>query len=1580
MLPRPTHSLLARRLFQPRSQTALPRDAPPFRVSCRRYAFNPRRRQYNRFQKAGALWRTSPPFRIGVLAVGGGIVVWVGSNIEQVPASGRWRFNCVSEEYEAELGRMGYQQTMRELRGELLGPSDPRHKMVGRTLARLLPNSGLKGDWEFHVIDDPNEINAFVIPGGKVFVYSGILPICKNEDGLAAVLGHEIAHTMCHHVQENASLPWLITLVVGLVSIFLDNSASVTQLVLDYALELPNSRAQEVGAHGKSTEDYGTTTALYSSHCTSRPAAYAAEIAYATQNKNRIKRIQEWSVMFNRSASSSSLKQSKSISKVTAHKRMIYRMPMTLTAAKLPIVPATSGPSPPTELMQRSDNAFEQVIPRTTDSSTSTYGSTKPPAFQYNASLHPLDTAPPQAHPAIVSPQPPTPLSAGLQIQTHLDFGGNSNGEKGSLPLPLSPSADTEIPIYQAPPSGGIPGRSGSVRSVLSARGHRSASLSPGSAFSSPGIGPLVDITPLPSPMAALGSSSPWDDTIGHTDTKQAAAEIVSIAEDGESNGGTISFTRNSPKKHRIPLRIDSEVMKINAASHARNRSLSDYVPEGIPVPRTRNIVVSGMVAPMSATPESPLDQSMHREEYLAVQRGIALPIPKPPTPPQSDRAIEEPRELESRSLSPPVHIEPSALIYTARVLGTEEPKSWRAVRQLGKGTFSTVMLATSQDVKSASSIGQSLVDESRLDPKSLVAVKICEQGPAGGANEQKVELSLKRELEIMKAIHHHSLVRLKAVSIEDRRALLILNYCPGGDLFELASLKLALLVPSLVRRIFAELVAAVRYLHSMYIVHRDIKLENVLVNLSMSELTTVTDWQTYPYPVVTLTDLGLGRWIPKPPESPMLDTRCGSEDYAAPEVLMGQEYDGRATDAWALGVLLYAIMEGRLPFDPIPGSRRKSPTSHRIARCEWSWVKWADSDGEWDPVKGEPLEGARTVVEGLLLRASRRWSLEKVQAMEWVSQGLAVAGGPRLRYLSTTRRRQHPDDSDPQLNKVSQHVTQPKSQGASQAMLYATGLQPSDMSKAQVGIASVWYSGNPCNMHLLGLNHKVKEGVERSGLIGYQFNTVGVSDAISMGTKGMRYSLQSRDLIANSIETVMGGQWYDANISIPGCDKNMPGVVMAMGRVNRPSLMVYGGTIKPGCAKTQNNANIDIISAFQSYGQFITGEINEEERFDIIRNACPGGGACGGMYTANTMATAIETMGMTLPGSSSNPAESKAKMLECLAAGGAIKKLLVEDIRPSDIITREALENAMVVIMITGGSTNAVLHLIAIAHSVGIKLTIDDFQSVSDRIPFLADLKPSGKYVMADLHNIGGTPSLLKYLLKESIITGNGMTVTGQTLAKNLENVPDFPSDQVIIKPLNAPIKKTGHIQILRGSLAPGGCVGKITGKEGMRFTGKAKVFDSEDDMVLSLEQGAIKKGEKTVVIIRYEGPKGGPGMPEMLKPSSAIMGAGLGQDVALLTDGRFSGGSHGFLIGHIVPEAQAGGPIALVRNGDEIVIDAETRKLDVLVSKEELENRRKDWKRPKAKYERGTLAEYGTLVADASHGCITDSAELRT
>ncbi|OQD64205.1 hypothetical protein PENPOL_c008G07866 [Penicillium polonicum] len=586
------------------------------------------------------------------------------------------------------------------------------------------------------------------------------------------------------------------------------------------------------------------------------------------------------------------------------------------------------------------------------------------------------------------------------------------------------------------------------------------------------------------------------------------------------------------------------------------------------------------------------------------------------------------------------------------------------------------------------------------------------------------------------------------------------------------------------------------------------------------------------------------------------------------------------------------------------------------------------------------------------------------------------------VRSLSTTLPR---FQNDKILNKVSRHITQPKSQGASQAMLYAVGLKEADMNKAQVGISSVWFNGNPCNMHLLDLNNKVRQGVQDQDLIGFQFNTVGVSDAISMGTTGMRYSLQSRDLIADSVETVMGGQWYDANISIPGCDKNMPGVLMAMGRINRPSLMVYGGSIKPGCAATQNNADIDIVSAFQAYGQFLTKEITEPQRFDVIRHACPGEGACGGMYTANTMASAIETMGMTLPGSSSNPANSQAKYVECLAAGGAIKRLLAEDIRPRDILTRQAFENAMVVVNITGGSTNAVLHLIAIADSVGIKLTIDDFQAVSDRIPFLADLKPSGKYVMADLHNIGGTPALLKLLLKEGLIDGSGMTVTGETMAQNLEKLPGFPDDQKIIRPFSNPIKETGHIQILRGSLAPGGSVGKITGKEGMTFTGKARVFDGEDDFIAALERGEIKKEEKTVVVIRYCGPKGGPGMPEMLKPSSALMGYGLGNSCALITDGRFSGGSHGFLIGHIVPEAAVGGPIGLVNDGDIITIDADKRVLDVELSDADFAERKQKWEARKAAGDlpetgltmRGTLGKYARNVQDASQGCITDALE---
>jgi len=554
-------------------------------------------------------------------------------------------------------------------------------------------------------------------------------------------------------------------------------------------------------------------------------------------------------------------------------------------------------------------------------------------------------------------------------------------------------------------------------------------------------------------------------------------------------------------------------------------------------------------------------------------------------------------------------------------------------------------------------------------------------------------------------------------------------------------------------------------------------------------------------------------------------------------------------------------------------------------------------------------------------------------------------------------------------LNKYSSRITQPKSQGASQAMLYATGLVEQDLQKPQVGIASVWFEGNPCNMHLLGLSEKVKEGVAAAGMVGMRFNTVGVSDGISMGTDGMSFSLQSRDLIADSIETVMGGQWYDANISIPGCDKNMPGCLIAMGRLNRPSLMVYGGTIKPGHS---HGEKLDIVSAFQSYGEFIAGNLSEQKRFDTVRHACPGAGACGGMYTANTMASAIEVMGMTLPFSSSIPAEDPAKLDECIRAGAAIRNLLELDLKPRDIMTREAFENAMVLISVLGGSTNAVLHLLAIARAVNVPLTIDDFQNVSDRIPLLADLKPSGKYVMEELQEAGGIPAVIKMLLDENLLHGDCVTVTGKTLAENVKDLPGLKAGQQIIRPLSDPIKPSGHIQILKGNLAPDGAVAKITGKEGLSFTGPAKVYDSEEDMLHALERKEIEKGD--VIIIRYEGPKGGPGMPEMLTPTSAIMGAGLGKDVALLTDGRFSGGSHGFIVGHITPEAQEGGPIALVRNGDRVTIDAENHALRVDLSDAELASRRKAWTMPPYKAERGTLAKYIRLVKSASNGCVTD------
>ncbi len=558
-------------------------------------------------------------------------------------------------------------------------------------------------------------------------------------------------------------------------------------------------------------------------------------------------------------------------------------------------------------------------------------------------------------------------------------------------------------------------------------------------------------------------------------------------------------------------------------------------------------------------------------------------------------------------------------------------------------------------------------------------------------------------------------------------------------------------------------------------------------------------------------------------------------------------------------------------------------------------------------------------------------------------------------------------------LNKFSSQITQPKSQGASQAMLYGTGLTDADMAKPQVGIASVWYEGNTCNMHLLDLAQKVKEGVRAAGLVGMRFNTIGVSDGISMGTDGMSYSLQSRDLIADSIETVMSAQWYDANISIPGCDKNMPGVLIAMGRLNRPALMVYGGTIKPGHpARSTIHPTLDIISAFQSYGEFIAGKIDEGTRQDIVQHACPGAGACGGMYTANTMASAIEAMGMALPYSSSVPAVDPGKLEECRRAGEAIKILLERDIKPRDIMTRAAFENAMVVIMALGGSTNAVLHLIAMARAVNVPLTIDDFQRVSDRVPFLADLKPSGRYVMEDLHNVGGTPAVMKYLLAKGLIDGDCLTVTGKTVAENLQNLPELKAGQDVFMPLEKPIKPSGHIQILKGNLAPGGSVAKITGKEGLRFEGPAKVYDSEEDMLHALERKEIQKGD--VVVIRYEGPKGGPGMPEMLTPTSAIMGAGLGKDVALLTDGRFSGGSHGFIIGHIVPEAQEGGPIALIKNGDVITIDANSKSLSVNVSDAEMTRRRAAWKMPPYKATRGTLHKYIKSVKNASEGCVTD------
>jgi len=555
-------------------------------------------------------------------------------------------------------------------------------------------------------------------------------------------------------------------------------------------------------------------------------------------------------------------------------------------------------------------------------------------------------------------------------------------------------------------------------------------------------------------------------------------------------------------------------------------------------------------------------------------------------------------------------------------------------------------------------------------------------------------------------------------------------------------------------------------------------------------------------------------------------------------------------------------------------------------------------------------------------------------------------------------------------LNRYSKTLTADPTQPAAQAMLYGIGLTDDDMKKAQVGIASMGYDGNTCNMHLNDLAKVVKTGVWGENLVGLIFNTIGVSDGMSNGTDGMRYSLVSRDVIADSIEAVCGAQYYDAVIALPGCDKNMPGSLIAMGRLNRPAIMVYGGTIKPGHYKGED---LNIVSAFEALGKKIAGQLDDIDFKEIIKNACPGAGACGGIYTANTMAAAIEALGMSLPYSSSNPALSEEKQAECLAAGKAIYELLEKDIKPSDIMTREAFENAIVTIMVLGGSTNAVLHMIAIAKSVDIPLTQDDFQAVSNRIPLLADMKPSGKYMMEDLHKIGGVPAVMKYLLNLGWLHGNCLTVTGKTLAENLADVPELDfSKQDIIRPVDNPIKSTGHLQILYGNLATGGSVAKITGKEGERFSGPARVFEGEQSLIAGITSGRVRPGD--VVVITHVGPKGAPGMPEMLKPTSAIFGAGLGSSVALITDGRFSGGTHGFVVGHITPEAWEGGNIALVKDNDHITIDAVSNTITLDISDEELVQRRSEWQQPRPPVSKGLLYKYFKHVKNASEGCVTD------
>ncbi len=560
-------------------------------------------------------------------------------------------------------------------------------------------------------------------------------------------------------------------------------------------------------------------------------------------------------------------------------------------------------------------------------------------------------------------------------------------------------------------------------------------------------------------------------------------------------------------------------------------------------------------------------------------------------------------------------------------------------------------------------------------------------------------------------------------------------------------------------------------------------------------------------------------------------------------------------------------------------------------------------------------------------------------------------------------------DSERMELNKYSKRLTQDETQPASQAMLYGIGLTEEDMQKAQVGIVSTGYEGNTCNMHLNGLADQVKAGVWKEGLVGLIYHTIGVSDGISNGTSGMRYSLVSREIIADSIEAVAGAHYYDGLVAVVGCDKNMPGALMAMGRLNRPSLMVYGGTIASGCYKDKK---LNIVSSFEALGEKFAGTISDEDYKGIIKNSCPGAGACGGMYTANTMSSAIEALGMSLPYSSSNPAVGKDKTTECEEVGKAIKRLLELDLKPRDILTKKSFENAIRLITVLGGSTNAVMHLIAIAHSVDIELTLHDFQKISDEIPFLADLKPSGKYLMEDLHEAGGVPAVMKFMLEKGMLHGGCMTVTGYTLAENLKSVEGLSSDQQIIKDLDKPVKETGHLQMLFGNLAEEGAVAKITGKEGERFEGKAIVFEDEFSAIEGIGNGSVKAGH--VIVIRYEGPKGAPGMPEMLKPTSAIMGAGLGKSVAMITDGRFSGGSHGFVVGHVTPEAQAGGTIALVENGDPITIDAIQNTITLDIPKEEIESRRSKWEAPQLKVSRGALYKYAKTVESASKGCVTD------